>query len=150
MPRSSSKSSMSTSRSSRSYHPPVSYSVAPPYTVAPFRPPHAPPAPTTGQMLKESVVSGVGTGVGFSLGSRMISGLFGAPTVNVTNPSATTAQSQPPAFQQCQHNAIEPQEKLLCVRLFNTDAAYMEFKQCMESSDNQIHVCKEFLPTNPS
>jgi len=145
MPRSSSsKSSMSTSRSSRS---PASYSVAPPYTIAPFRTPYTPPAPTTGQMLKDSVVSGVGTGIGFSLGSRMISGLFGAPSVNVaSNATAAPTPQHPPAFQQCQQNAIEPAEKLLCMKLFNTDSVHMEFKQCMESSDNQIHVCKEFLP----
>ncbi len=105
-------------------------------------------------MLKESIVSGVGSGVGFSLGSRLVSGIFGAPTVNVassTNPAAVpsvipSAPAQLPAFQQCNQNAFDAGEKLLCVRLYNTDASYTEFKQCMESSDNQIHACKEFLP----
>jgi hypothetical protein len=121
--------------------------------MAPFRPPSIPATPTTGQTLKESIVSGVGSGVGFSLGSRLVSGLFGAPTVNVTGqPSPPPVPAPPavpthlPAFQQCQHNVIEPSEKLLCMKLFNTDISYTEFKQCMETSDNQIHLCKEFLP----
>jgi hypothetical protein len=101
-------------------------------------------------MLKESIVSGVGSGVGFSLGSRLVSGIFGAPTVNVassTNPAGIpSAPAQLPAFQQCNQNAFDAGEKLLCVRLYNTDASYAEFKQCMETSDNQIHACKEFLP----
>jgi hypothetical protein len=140
------------SSSSRSFHAPSNRSVATPYTVAPFRPSSTPPAPTTGQTLKESIVSGVGSGVGFSLGSRLVSGLFGAPTLNVAQaapPSPPPPISTPthlPAFQQCQHNVIEPPEKLLCMKLFNTDVSYTEFKQCMETSDNQIHVCKEFLP----
>ncbi len=138
MPRSSSRSSPTPSRS---FHAPSNRSVAPfqnPYSsVAPI-----PKAPTTGQLLKESVVSGVGSGIGFGIGSRMITGLFGAPTVNV----AQAPPSQPPAFQQCQQNAIESYEKPLCMKLFATDVSYTEFKQCMESSDNQIHVCKEFLP----
>lgn len=151
MPRSSSSSNPRSS--SRSFHAPSNQSVMP------FRNPYsavAPQPPTTGQMLKESIVSGVGSGVGFSLGSRLVSGLFGAPTVNVASstnpaalPSATAVPSAPaqlPAFQQCTQNAFDAGEKLLCVRLYNTDASYAEFKQCMETSDNQIHACKEFLP----
>jgi hypothetical protein len=126
--------------------------------VAPYRPPYgtvAPsPAPSTGQTLKESLVSGVGSGIGFGVGSRIVSGLFGPPTVNVgtTAPPAATASipSLPahlPAFQQCQQNAIEPHEKPLCMKLFGMDESYAEFKHCMEGTGNQIHVCKEFLPT---
>ncbi len=151
------RSSRSSRPSSSSFHSSTKIPVAPPYTVAPYRPPYGavahPPAPSTGQTLKESLVSGVGSGIGFGVGSRIVSGLFGPPTVNVGTtappvvPSAPSPPIHLPAFQQCQQNAIESHEKPLCMKLFNTDISYAEFKHCMEGTDNQIHICKEFLPT---
>lgn len=149
MPRSSSSSRSSSTRS----HVPAPSHVTPPMQSYPFRPTNP---PTTGQMLKESIVSGVGSGIGFGVGSRIVSGLFGAPVVAVekvgsavteTKSAVTTfAQTTVPNLQQCQHNAFEPSEKSLCYTLLSNEPRHHEFKQCMETSDNQIHMCKEFLP----
>ena len=148
MPRSSSP-----NRSSR-----TSFPVAPPYAVSPFRPSNggvvAPP--TTGQTLKDSLVSGVGSGIGLGIGTRIVSGLFGAPVVAVEKVGTavsetksavnTFIQTNAPNIQQCQHNALETSEKSLCYALLSMEPRLHEFKQCMETSDNQIHMCKEFLP----
>jgi hypothetical protein len=48
-------------------------------------------APTFGQSIKD----GFGMGVGSAIAHRMVSGLFGAPTVN------TVAAAAPTAFEQC-------------------------------------------------
>ena len=150
MPRSSNSSRTSSSR----------IAVAPPYAVAPFRAPYGaiahPPTPSTGQTFKDSIVSGVGSGIGFGVGSRIVSGLFGAPVVAVEKMETavsetktvvnTFAQSTLPNLQQCQQNAIEDLEKPLCYALLINEPRHHEFKQCMETSENQIHMCKEFLP----
>lgn len=143
MPRSS-----TSSRSSSTYRPPAKIPVAPPYAVAPFRPTNP---PTTGQMLKEGITSGIGSGIGFGIGTSISRALFGstaAPMVSAA-PPAIPAIPTPPVnvsdFQQCQHNAFDASEKMLCMYLY---MPYTEFKQCMKTSDNQIHMCKEFLPKN--
>lgn len=155
MPRSSSSSRPSSSSSYRPRMP-----VAPPYAVAPYRPPYGAITPTpstsTGSMLKDSLVSGVGSGVGFGIGSRIVSGLFGAPVVAVEKVGSavaetktavnTFAQNTIPNLQQCQQNAFDATEKTFCYTLLSNDPRVHEFKQCMETSDNQIHMCKEFLP----
>ncbi len=148
MPRSSSSSSMKSSPS-RSFHAPSSKAVVP-YrpsisAVAPMPSPPMYTPPTTGQILKESIVSGVGMGIG----TRIASAIFGPPTVNMNQvapaPTSIPLPTQNPAFQQCQQNAT-PEDKPLCMRLYNTELSYNEFKQCMESSGNQIHMCKDYLP----
>lgn len=121
-----------------------------PSSLSPYQP------PSTGQMLKESLVSGVGSGIGFGIGSRVVSGLFGAPVVAVEKVGTavaetktavnTFAQKTVPNLQQCQHNAFDASEKSLCYALLSNEPRVHEFKQCMETSDNQIHMCKEFLP----
>lgn len=141
MPRSSGmKSAPSSSR-----HSPVKIPVPPPYAVGPFRP----ASPSTGQMLKESITSGIGSGIGFSIGNRLTQSIFGSSTATATAITTPTSLPSPPQniseFQQCQHNAFDGNEKLLCMNLYSSDASYTEFKQCMKSSDNQIHMCKEFL-----
>jgi hypothetical protein len=148
MPRSSSSSRSSSSK----------IHVAPPYTVAPYRAPYGSiaPTPSTGPTFKESLVSGVGSGIGFGVGSRIVSGLFGAPVVAVEKVGSavsetksavnTFAQTTIPNLQQCKQNAIQDLEKPLCYTLLSNDPRHHEFKQCMETSDNQIHMCKEFLP----
>lgn len=143
----------STSSRSSSSHVPFRPTTAPPKSSSyPFHP----PTPTTGQMLKESMVSGVGSGIGFGVGSRIVSGLFGAPVVAVEKVGSavtetktavnTFAQTTVPNLQQCQHNAFDPAEKSLCYALLSSEPRHHEFKQCMETSENQIHMCKEFLP----
>jgi hypothetical protein len=112
-----------------------------------------PSAPSTGQIIKESIVSGVGSGIGFGIGSRLVSGMFGAPVVSlgtaVTETKSavnTFAQTTIPNLQQCQQNAFDATEKTFCYALLSKEPRHHEFKQCMETSDNQVHVCKEFLP----
>lgn len=140
MPRSSGmKSTPSTSR-----HTPAKIPVPPPYAVAPFRP----TAPTVSQTLKEGITSGIGTGIGFGIGNRISNAIFGPSTV-ASAPIVTAVPSPPQHvsdFQQCQHNAFDGGEKLLCMNLYNSHAAYEEFRQCMKTLDNQVHTCKEFLP----
>ncbi len=157
MPRSSSSNrSTMPSRSSAKIH------TAPPYTVAPFRPtppslPSPVPAPTTGQIFKEGIASGVGSGIGFSLGSRLFGSLFG-PSQATVMPSSLSPTGLPfvqttsefkDEMQQCVQHSIEKTETPLCVNLYKkADPSYTEFQQCMKSSDYQIHVCKDFLPTS--
>jgi hypothetical protein len=129
-----------------------------PAKAAPFHSssPLPPSSPSTGQMLKESLVSGVGSGIGFGVGSRLVSGLFGAPVVAVEKVGTavaetksavnTFAQTTIPNLQQCQQNAFDATDKSFCYVLLSKDPRHHEFKQCMETSDNQIHMCKEFLP----
>ena len=156
MPRSSSSNRSSVSSTGKVH-------VAPPYAVAPFRstPPSLPPpvsSPTTGQIFKEGIASGVGSGIGFSLGSRMFGSLFGPSQSTVTPmPSSLTPSDLPyvqsaakfkDEMQQCMANSIEPKETPLCINLYQkTDPSYTEFQQCMKSSDYQIHLCKDFLPS---
>lgn len=105
------------------------------------------PASSTGQMLKDSLVSGVGSGIGFGIGSRLMSGVFGAPVIAVAETkSAVNTQTTIPSLQQCQENAFNVEDKSFCYALLSKDPRHHEFKQCMETSDNQIHICKEFLP----
>ena len=152
MPRSSSSSRSPSRTPQRSNFP-----VAPPYAVSPFRAPYGGMAPpTTGQTLKDSLVSGVGSGIGFGIGSRVVSSLFGAPVVAVEKVGTAVAETKSaantfatttiPALQQCQQNSFDASEKSFCYALLSTEPRVQEFKQCMESSDNQIHICKEFLP----
>jgi hypothetical protein len=134
-----------------------------PRAVAPFRPtvptvshsplqPYSPP--TTGQILKESVVSGVGAGVGMNIANRMMTSIFGAPQVAVTQTQQTPTpglygnpNAYPEALTQCmEHMATEKEELPLCLFLMKRDRQYDEFHQCMQSSQNQIHLCKDFLP----
>lgn len=49
-------------------------------------------APTIGQSMKD----GFGLGFGSAIAHRMVSGIFGAPTVNTV-----AAPAQPTAFEQC-------------------------------------------------
>jgi hypothetical protein len=142
MPHSSS-SSRAPSRSSSKFP------VAPPYAVAPFRPPYGSPPATTGSTLKDSLVSGVGSGIGIGIGTRLVSGLFGAPVVAVEKVQTavnSVAEKTVPNLQQCQQNAFDSIEKSLCYTLLSNEPRHYEFKQCMETSENQIHMCKEFLP----
>jgi hypothetical protein len=99
---------------------------------------------TTAQTLKDSLVSGVGSGIGFGIGSRLMSGLFGAPMLAVAETKSAVIGA--PNLQQCYQNALELSEKPLCYALLSNEPRHHEFKQCMEASDNQIHMCKEFLP----
>lgn len=113
---------------------------------------------TTAHTLKDSLVSGVGSGIGFGIGSRIVSGLFGAPVVavekvgaSIAEPSSalkTFSQTTVPNLQQCYQHALDASEKPLCYALLSNEPRLHEFKQCMESSENQIHMCKEFLPSN--
>ena len=149
MPRSSSSSSSSSSRSTPNRLPSRAPPLAPMRSVA---------APSTAHTLKDSLVSGVGSGIGFGLGSRIVSGIFGAPVVAVekvgasiaepTSALKTFSQTTVPNLQQCYQHALDASEKPLCYALLSNEPRLYEFKQCMESSENQIHMCKEFLPTN--
>jgi len=131
---------MPRSSQSSSSRVPAKVPVAPVHTLTPS-------TPSTGQVIKESLVSGVGSGIGFGIGSRLVSGIFGAPVIAETKSAVNTfAQTTIPTLQQCQQNAFDPTEKSLCYALLSKEPRHHEFKQCMESSDNQIHVCKEFLP----
>lgn len=150
MPRSSSSRSSSSSRpfSQTSMKPPAL--LRNPSSVSPYTP------PTTGTTLKESLVSGVGSGIGFGIGSRIVSGIFGAPVVAVEKVEASIsetksvansfAQTTVPNLQQCYKNAFDVSEKPLCYALLSNESRHHEFKECMETSENQIHMCKEFLP----
>ena len=105
-------------------------------------------SPSTGQTLKDSLVSGVGSGIGFGMGSRIVSGLFGAPVIAVETEAKNTVTRQTTvALQQCQQNTVDVDvgEKPLCYALLSNDPKHTEFKQCMQASENQIHMCKEFL-----
>lgn len=73
--------------------------------IAPSRPVPAPqstvssvmPLPSgTGPTLGQSIKDGFGLGIGSAIGHRIVSGIFGAPTVNVT-----TAPREPTAFEKC-------------------------------------------------
>ena len=54
------------------------------------------PSPSHSSTLKDSLVSGMGSGVGFSLGDRLISSLLGSRTVEVvqSQPSSSSLLSQ--------------------------------------------------------
>lgn len=156
MPRSSQSSLQSRSRASpapfRPTVPTVSHSSVQPYQ-----------APTTGQILKESMISGVGAGVGMNIANRMMTSILGPPQIAVNQ---TQQQPQPQsqsqqqhvapygnpqayneALTQCmEHMATEKEELPLCLFLMKRDRQYDEFHQCMQSSQNQIHLCKDFLP----
>lgn len=78
------------------------------YAPVPFQNPMSsvghpvPSAPTFGQTLKE----GFALGTGSAIAHRMISSVFGAPTVNVQTPSSSQAVQQPcekerTAFENC-------------------------------------------------
>lgn len=116
--------------------------------------PYNPPAASTG--FKESIVSGVGSGLGFGIGSRIVSSMFGAPVVAIEKVGTAVAETKSavnsftqttiPNLQQCQENAFDLTEKPYCYALLSHEPRYHEFKQCMETSENHIHMCKEFLP----
>lgn len=68
--------------------------VAPPSSVVQYKP------PTFGQAIKE----GFGVGIGVSLANRVVSGIFGPPTVHVNTtqtPTVTTTNPTVTAFEQC-------------------------------------------------
>ena len=52
------------------------------------------PAPSAGPSLGQSIKDGVGLGIGSAIGHRIVSSIFGAPSVSVT------AQG-PTAFEKC-------------------------------------------------
>ena len=155
MPRSQSSSS---SQKSPSHYRPV-FPGRPPVPM-PMQKPLAPMPmyrpPTTGQVLKESLTSGLGSGIGFSLGNRLMSNLFGSTQPPAANPSQTPAApiavskellEMKDNMQQCLEHMVEQKEELpLCFFLMKTDPQFLEFQQCMKTSGNQIHLCKEFLP----
>jgi len=60
--------------------------------------------------------------------------------------SAVNTQMTIPSLQQCQENAFDVGDKSFCYALLSKDPRHHEFNQCMEAYDNQIHICKEFLP----
>jgi hypothetical protein len=66
-------------------------SVVPP-AYAPPPPPPQMQAPTLGQSIKD----GFGLGLGSSIASRLVSNIFGPPTITVQ-----TAQRQPTEYEQC-------------------------------------------------
>lgn len=109
-------------------------------------------APSSGQTLKDSLVSGVGSGIGFGIGNRLVSSLFGASapvsTISqVGSSQSPTVSTSIPNLQQCYQNALDASDKPLCYALLSKESNHYQFKQCMESSENQIHLCKEFLPS---
>ena len=125
MPRSS-----QSSLQSRSY-PSASVSQKPFRPTVPTVSPQAYQPPTTGQILKESMVSGVGAGVGMNIANRFMTNLFGPPQVAVTQ-TQTQPQQQgqsnkglygnpnayPEALTQCmEHMATEKEELPLCLFL---------------------------------
>lgn len=164
MPRSQSSSSSSSSKSSFPVFRP------PQRPVFQQRPPVLAPVPmynhkppTTGQVLKDSLTSGIGSGIGFSLGNRLMSNFFGSSSSSSTvspgsAPPGSIGASINPAsakeftemkdnMQQCLEHMVEQKEELpLCFFLMKTDPQFLEFQQCMKTSGNQIHMCKEFLP----
>lgn len=50
-----------------------------------------------GPSLGQSIKDGFGLGIGSAIGHRIVSGIFGAPTVNV----AAAAPREPTAFEKC-------------------------------------------------
>ena len=84
-------------------------------------PAYAPPAasPTIGQAIKE----GFGVGIGVSLANRVMSGLFGPPTIQVAQPAqpaqSVIHQSQPTPFEQC--IAEHRDDVAVCAHLASND-----------------------------
>lgn len=153
MPRSSSSHSSSKPMVSSRYpvQSPLS-SVKPFHSTTP--PPVHLPSPTTGQLIKESIVSGVGSGIGFSAGTRMMNSIFG-PTSLVGSsppqaqqppslPSQTQASMQKCVEQMALHSSRE--DLPLCFHLLKEDMQYREFQQCMKTSENNMNLCRDFLP----
>jgi hypothetical protein len=123
-------------------------------TFRPTNPPmvHVPTAPTTGQIIKESIVSGVGSGIGFSAGTRIMNSIFG-PAIPYHQPPPPPPQNAPSAelskaMEKClEHSASMREEIPLCLNLFKTELKYREFQQCMQTSDNNVQLCRDFLPS---
>jgi hypothetical protein len=71
-----------------------------PYSSVATTTPSVPTAPSFGQTMKE----GFGLGVGSAVAHRVVASIFGAPTVNVTQPVATNNQpcdKERVAFENC-------------------------------------------------
>jgi hypothetical protein len=124
-------------------------------TFRPSNPPivHVPATPTTGQIIKESIVSGVGSGIGFSAGTRIMNSIFG-PTIPYHQPPPPPPPQNTPtaelskAMEKClEHSASMREEIPLCLNLFKTEQKYREFQQCMQTSDNNVQLCRDFLPS---
>lgn len=119
----------------------------------PFRPTnpppvvYTPPTPTTGQIVKQSIASGIGSGIGFSAGQRVMSSLFGssAPPASAVVPPAATNSTE---LEKCmEHMATTHREELpLCFNLIKQESEYREFKSCMKITNNNTELCKELLP----
>lgn len=129
----------------------------PPHAVKPFHTttPSVPsfPTPTTGQLIKESMVSGVGSGIGFSAGTRIMNSLFG-PTLPAMPQQATTTVGSPTQTRTPMERCVEQmalhssrEDLTLCLHLLKEDMQYREFQQCMKTSDNNTQLCKDFLPS---
>lgn len=89
-------------------------------------PPSSPPviqhhtAPAATPTLGQSIKDGFGLGIGSAIGQRIVSGIFGAPTVAVT---AAPAPREPTAFEKCvAEKRLAHDDIALCAHLADAGA----------------------------
>jgi hypothetical protein len=109
---------MSTTRHKTSTRSQYAPSASRPANIQLKQAPQVPQVPSTSSslssVLKESLVGGFGSGIGFSLADRIVSGLFGARSVNVVH---QTVVNQP----QTQFSCDTEEKKLIeCHRISST------------------------------
>lgn len=159
MPRSSSNQSASKPMVSQRPSFPMSsvkpFRMSTPRAPVPISSPVPSSSSTTGQLIKDSIISGVGSGIGFSAGSRLMNSIFGPTSLVGSMPQSETQnqQQQKPhrsPMERCveQMALYSSREDLsLCLNLLKEDMQYREFQQCMKTSNNDGEMCKNYLPT---
>lgn len=70
--------------------------------------------PTIGQSIKE----GFGVGIGVSLANRLVSNIFGPPTIQTSSPTVNPPYSAPTPFEQC--IAEHREDITVCAHLANS------------------------------
>jgi hypothetical protein len=90
-----------------------------PATPAPVR--HVTPAPTIGQSIKD----GFGVGIGVSLANRLVSGIFGPPTIQTQQ--TVIQKNMPTAFEQC--IAENRGDVAVCAHLANGTSGQTDIKK---------------------
>lgn len=122
-----------------------------PIRTYPSQPP-ALSAPTTGQVIKQSIASGIGSGIGFTAGQRIMSSIFGPTTSTQIVPSSPSMYvptvTNQKEMEKCLEHMVEQREELpLCFNLVKVESQYREFQSCMKITNNNVNVCKELLPS---
>ncbi len=91
------------------------------------------PTPSHSSTLKDSLVSGIGSGVGFSLGDRLVSSLLGPRTVEVVHSEESPLSSSPTLSQ--------GQSSLSSESLYTSECQFQ--KQIYNSVRDILHLVKE-------